>query len=355
MPTFTDTKTTLGNAGALDALVAHELTTFADSDLTSVGQQAFQYQTGLETIYLPNVASIGLMAFNQCTGLKTIYVGTGRNTMTTLGNNAFDGCGRCIIRVPDSLVATYRSGANWNTYSMLIYGETDATAPTWDETEIADDMATFKSHVNAGTAASRYNIGQYKTIDLGTAGSGRAQIVAKNVRELANSIDTAQLEFVTSFALEPQIRMNPAYTANTSGTGSIGGYDASEMKAYIENTIWPLFPSDWQDIIKECKITSYGYDTSETSVTDMQSTAKVSLLSYREVFGGTTKETIGPVYDFAFFNSSARIRGISNTSSVRWWLRSATGKSGFVTVSSGNANMSNTADQIWFMVLRFSV
>ena len=175
MPTFTDTKTLLGEDGALDALVAHNLTEFADSDLTMLGNGALQYQTALETIYLPKVSSIESNAFRNCSAMKNFYIGGSNTTVASLrSSNAFDGTGRSLIRVKDDLVTSYRNSTNWASLAGRIYGENDSAIPEWDETEIADDMSTFVSHVNAGTAAERYNLGNYINIDLGTEGSGKA-------------------------------------------------------------------------------------------------------------------------------------------------------------------------------------
>lgn len=356
MPTFTDTKTLLGEDGALDALVSHNLTEFADSDLNMLGDNALMHHTMLKTIYLPNINSIGLYAFYNCTSMKNFYIGGGKTTVVNLGDkNAFDNTGHSLIRVKDDLVANYRNTTNWASLAARIYGENDSTAPEWDETEIADDMSTFVSHVNAGTAAERYNLGNYINIDLGTEGSGKAQIVAKNVRELANSTETAQLEFVLMFALNTDHRYNPAYEAGVEGTGTIGGYDKSELKTYIEETIWPLFPYAWREIIKECKISSSGYDTSGTRVLDMESTAKICPLSYREVFGKTTiYETTGPMYNIAFPDNISRVMK-SNGSQKYWWLRTAENTSAWKNVNMGGTSSNKNGVNKYYIVLRFSV
>lgn len=355
MPTFTDTKIVLGEAGALDALVAHSLTEFADSDITLIGNSAFQYQDSLETIYLPKVSSIAANAFLNCSAMKNFYIGGSNATVAELNSSsAFSNTGHSLIRVRDDLVTNYCNATNWSSLAGRIYGENDITAPEWDETEISDDMATFKGYVNAGTAADRYNIGNYIALDLGTEGSGYVQIVAKNVRELANSTDKAQLEFVTMFALNTKHRVNPAYSAGIEGTGAIGGYDKSELKTYIEETIWPLFPQDWKDIIKECKITSCGYDTSGKRVSDMESTAKISPLSYREVFASTINETTGPTYDFAFAGTNARVIR-NNSVPMNWWLRTAGGTSYQKVVNSGGGDSTQVQTNLNSLVLRFSV
>ncbi len=56
--------------------------------LSTVGDDAFAYMTGIETVDLSNVTAIGVRAFNQCRSL-TVTVPA---TVTALGDGAFDGC-----------------------------------------------------------------------------------------------------------------------------------------------------------------------------------------------------------------------------------------------------------------------
>lgn len=356
MPTFINTKITLGEDGALDALVAHELTEFNDDAITMIGQNAFQYQDTLESIYLPKVQSIAQNAFLNCSALKNLYIGTDRSAVSTLSSaNALSGTGRGLIRVPDSLVTNYRSATNWSSYAGRIYGINDSTAPQWDETEITDDWATIASYVNNGTAASRYNLGQYKEIDLGTEGVIRMQIVDKNVRKLANSTDTAQLEWVGMEALKTTHRMNPQLSNNTEGTGTIGGYDKSEMKTYLDTDIWALVPSVVQGIIKETKIVTKIYNTSGSVVQNEVTTAKLRIPSYREMFGSTNYENQGPSYGFAFPSYNECIRKTAGTTSTtRWWLRSASTTSAFCCVYEAGNNGGLSAQNVYGVVLSFS-
>lgn len=45
MATYTNTKATLGDQGALDALIAHTLTEFVDDGISTLGQYAMYKQT----------------------------------------------------------------------------------------------------------------------------------------------------------------------------------------------------------------------------------------------------------------------------------------------------------------------
>ena len=58
--------------------------------VTSIGNSAFSYCTGLTDITIPNsVSSIGSSAFNGCNGLTEITI---PNSVTSIGSSAFSGC-----------------------------------------------------------------------------------------------------------------------------------------------------------------------------------------------------------------------------------------------------------------------
>jgi hypothetical protein len=62
------------------------------SSVTSIGDYAFEYCTGLTNVTIPNsVLSIGEFAFFQCSGLISVTVGNG---VAYLGDNAFAWCTR---------------------------------------------------------------------------------------------------------------------------------------------------------------------------------------------------------------------------------------------------------------------
>ena len=359
MPSYQNTKSILGSdEAAFNALVAHQLTEFNDDSITEVGQYGFYKQTTLQSIYLPKCKTIGNNAFSDCTALQRIFIGLDNSTVTTCGNSVFLNTGRSIIYVPDELVSNYRSASNWSAYAGRIFGVSSAATGEneWNETEITDTPEQIASYVSAGTAASRYKVGQYKTIDLGTEGQIRMQIVGKNCRELANSTDTAQLDWLAMDLLKTKHKMNDALNGTTAGTCAIGPMTAeyNSMQAYLDTTIWALVPTVWQNMIKEAKQITYSYNTSGTSVTNDITTSKLRIPSYREVNLGS-KETQGPVYGLAFPDNNSRKRMIvGSTSATTWWLRSAGNTNNFYCVyTSGNSNYSD-ANNEYGVALEFS-
>ena len=366
MSQHVNTKTTYGEAGALDKLVAHELTEFNDDTITLIGPFAFYYQKeGLNEIYLPAVKQIEEYAFNNASSVSRIYIGLNNQSVTTLNSiYAIGTGGRCIFIVPDNLVNAYKAATNWTSVGNRIYGINDeANWPVWNETEISDDVATIKSHVLAGTAASRYDMGQYKEMDLGTEGVIRMQIVGKNMRELANSTDKAQLEWLAMGTMTSDVRFNPPLSGSSGnyveGTGTIGGYDKSELKTYIDTNIWALVPSDWKDMIKETKIISRSYDTTGAVQRNEETTAKLRIPSYYELYatGLTYGESSGPVYAYATgIFAEHRIRRWTNGTSLdTYWTRTAYSTSVAHIISNNGSSSSNYGvDRSRDIILSFS-
>ena len=72
--------------------------------VTSIGDYAFQYCSGLTSITIPNsVTSIGEWAFQDCTGLTSITI---PNSVTSIGYCAFLCCtGLTSITIPNSVTS----------------------------------------------------------------------------------------------------------------------------------------------------------------------------------------------------------------------------------------------------------
>ena len=364
MPSYQNTKEILGSdEAAFNALVADQLTEFNDDTVTEIGSYAFYYRKNLETIYLPKLKKInGSSAFYGCNNLKRIFIGTDNSSSIVINQNnrnGFTNTGRSVIYVPDALVDQYKHNVYTNDFKHKIYGVSEYPNVEWNETEITDTPEQIAYYVSAGTAATRYNIGQYKTIDLGTEGQIRMQIVGKNMRELANSTETAQLEWLAIDLLKTEKRMNPLTVKNSDvyaeGTGSIGGMSRCELQDYLDTTIWNLLPEVWQNMIKETKVYTGIYGTNGTKVRDDLTIQKLRIPSYREMFDTTNDETQGPVYKFAFPNDETRKKCIIGASSpTTWWLRSAYGIDGFRYVNSSGGSSSIYAYSTYGVALGFS-
>lgn len=200
--------------------------------------------------------------------------------------------------------------------------------------EITDSWDTLFASLDDGTYATKYMVGNYKTIDLGTEGSGNVSIVAIDADEAAGG-GTAELSMVCTFCLNTTRSMNPRPTGNTEGTGTFGGWDKTQMKAYLLNTIWPKIPQNIRDrIIPVKKYTRIYRASDEMVVNNVETTETVYLLSGKEVFGSDSKyETLGQDYTGFFSDNESRKMYLNGTAST-WWLRSASSEYNFYHVES---------------------
>ncbi len=217
----------------------------------------------------------------------------------------------------------------------------------WENAEIADDWATIITKINNGTAT--YKPGNYKALDLGAQGTVNMQIVALNKDPLASGSGNAATTWISKELLLTKHRMNPARSGSSGaydeGTGAIGGWEKSEMRTYMKETIKPLIPSNVRSAIKEVTKVSRIYDTAGNAVDNVTSTDDVWIPSRKEMNISTTYEANGFAYAGAFPDNASRIKSqIGASSASWWWLRSANNASYFNYVNSGGSNSTSSAD-----------
>lgn len=185
---------------------------------------------------------------------------------------------------------------------------------------ISDSWAEIDAAVTNGTYKTKYNIGDTKALDLGDQGNILMQIAAFDADELADGSGTAAITWVAKQLLVTKSVMNSSKT-------NADGYPASDMKTYMEGTIWGKIPSTVQALIQTVKKTSYD----KTTAADLTSNLKVWIPSAREIFGGSDYEQSGPVYSDLFVDAKSRKKNVYGSSSaVHWWLRSAHSGNGTV-------------------------
>lgn len=205
---------------------------------------------------------------------------------------------------------------------------------TWDQVIASTKTGKYKT----------FTVGAMKELDLGTEGIVNMQIVGIDVDDLADGSGKAPLTFISKEFLNTSHMMNPVLTPPgapyNEGTGTIGGWEKSEMRSYLKETIKPLIPQNVRSGIKEVTKHSNIFDASGTKVLNSVTTDDVWIPSAQEIVGGTSYETLGHVYSDTFTDANSRKKfKVGASSAGVWWLRSAYSTVNFCFVAgSGNSN-----------------
>ena len=241
-----------------------------------------------------NVTNMGYM-FNNANNLKTIYVSSKFNIDTvTSSTNMFYGC--------TSLVGG--SGTKYNSnYIDKTYARIDGgTSNPGYFTDIADKdipapnsfaADSWKTIIKAvrNNNISKYNVGDTRTIDMGTYGTHTLRIANKSKPSSCSKSGYSQTAcgFVLEFAdIITTYNMNPAGTYKNveyEYGWNKDGWPASAMRTFVNNDIYNSLPSDLRSGIVETTVVS-GYGSSDSA--NFTSTDKLYLLSPMEVWGDWT-------------------------------------------------------------------
>lgn len=262
----------------------------------------------------------------------TVYFYNGSTLLQTITNVAYGGSATYTGDTPVSPDDGYEF-TGWNPQPTNITGNTSCYAqfgtPMVDE-EITDDWETIRKNVANGIHTTKYKVGNYKSIDLGNKGVINMQIVALGKDTLADGSGAAPITWIGKELLAKTThRMNPTLSgsegAYTEGTGAIGGWEKSEMRTYLRDTIKPLIPAVTRKQIKAVSKTSLAVDTAKKSF-QQQTSDDVWIPSHREIYKSSEAEKTGPMYSAVYKDNASRAKQESGkTISDMWWLRSAFG------------------------------
>lgn len=205
-----------------------------------------------------------------------------------------------------------------NVKSIAIGGVTVWEAPvvdkyTWD--------AVFAS-IDAGTYATDYAIGDMVPLDLGNEGLINMQIAAFDTDDLADGSGKAPITWIAKELLATKRRFNPAVVTNDDGTcqegtGAIGGWEKSELRTYLNDTVKPIIPGVVLNAIKEVTKTHDAFDANKVKFTQTTND-DIWVPDYNEAFGSSSP------YKVLFpDNDSRKKTQIGASSPFAWWTRSA--------------------------------
>ena len=185
--------------------------------------------------------------------------------------------------------------------------------------QITDSWEEIIAAGRDGTYSRKYRIGDTKEIDLRREGTVTMRLVAMNEDELADGSGKAPMTWIADELLNTKYHMNAENT-------NAGGWEAAEMRSWLQESVLPLMPLEVQEGIREVKKYSYSYEAGKA----VTSTETIWIPSAREVFFADNSdwideyyETKGVDYSKTFPNDASRKRSRAPDSETSWWwLRS---------------------------------
>lgn len=215
------------------------------------------------------------------------------------------------------------------TQNLDLYAVFDAVIK--DDT-ISDSWEEIIANCNNGTYASKYQIGDLKTIyikdDINSNGEIypiQMQVVAINADLLASDdTQTAPVTWISKQVLFSYFRMDHG------GQGYLADWATCDIRTYLKNNILLTLPSVVQNNIKEV-IKYTNKRTDDTTWTTISTTENIWLPSYREMSNNTSYcEISGVQYNSIFTDDTSRKKatlGLSLSNGLIYWTRSASGNS----------------------------
>ena len=211
----------------------------------------------------------------------------------------------------------------------------------------SDSWSKIAANVKSGNT-SKYNVGDTKEIDLGDLGKHTVRIANMSACESETS-ETA-CGFVVEFAdIITKQKFNSTAT-------NVGGWKNSELRTYINETIYNALPTDLQNIVSSTKvISSHGSTSGETN---FETQDKLYLLSSEEIYGNfassyyaNRETTLGTSKQLDYYKKLETImsnysgaKKIYNETESSWWLRSANASiNSFFLTSSTNGSWNNNS------------
>lgn len=182
--------------------------------------------------------------------------------------------------------------------------------------------------IDKGTYATDYAIGDMIPLDLGSEGLINMQIAAFDTDDLADGSGKAPITWIAKELLNTDHRMNPAVVTNDDGTfqegtGSTGGWEKCEMRAYLNDTIKPLIPERVRTAIKGIKNTHSSRNINGNFVNTSTSYDEVWIPGSREIYIPGDKYVDPGVYAELFTATGRKKYKNGYTYSSSWWTRDA--------------------------------
>ena len=300
-----------------------------------------------------NVTNMNFM-FSSMKNLKTIYTSdkfktnkvTSGEYMFTNSTNLVGGAG-----------TKYNSSYVDKTYAHIDGGTSNpgyftdvADKPKEPESFATDSWPTIANAVRNGNTG-KYNVGDTKTIDMGTYGTHTLRIANTSTPSECSTTGFSQSACGFVFEFADIITTNTMYDR----ASNLNGWPVTEMHTFVNTNVYNALPSDLRSVIIDTTTIS-GHGQSDTN--NFTSTDKLYLLSTAEIWAQGSSNAIN--YDTArnvtrqldyyknLGTSTSNYSGAikkDGTITSNWWLRSARSSSGsgFYYVSANGSSNSSTA------------
>lgn len=351
--TVLDTQAVLDEEGAVDPVSSGRIATPVRP---STAQYDYTYK-GWDKSFAKITADTTITAtYTNTTRQYTVRFWDGTTLLDTVVVN-YNATAKCSVTPQKSGVSDPENYVllGWDPVNTSIKADTDCYAE-WEQMTITDTWAQIFAAEADGTYTSKYSVGDTKAFVLGESETVVMQIAAMgdNADPLADGSGKAKIAWVSKYLLEDNHRMNPSKTAGTEGTGALGGWEKSEMRTYLRETILPDIPAVIRDAIKEVTKYTKIYNASEAAVNNSASTDTVWIPSGREVFGGSSYETTGVVYTGLLSSATLRKKSkLGSASASSWWTRSAYSAYNFISVATSGGTNNYSANYSYGVALGF--
>ena len=308
-----------------------DLSNFDTSKVTNMSSM-FYYATNLKTIYTSD-------KFNIDNVTSSTYMFTG-------STNLVGGAG-----------TKYNSSYVDKTYAHIDGGTSNpgyftdvADKPKEPESFATDSWPTIANAVRNGNTG-KYNVGDTKTIDMGTYGTHTLRIANTSTPSECSTTGFSQSACGFVFEFADIITTNTMYDR----ASNLNGWPVTEMHTFVNTNVYNALPSDLRSVIIDTTTIS-GHGQSDTN--NFTSTDKLYLLINAEIWAQGSSNAIN--YDTArnvtrqldyyknLGTSTSNYSGAikkDGTITSNWWLRSARSSSGsgFYYVSANGSSNSSTA------------
>ena len=263
--------------------------------------------------------------FQGSSNLKTIYGSS--KFVTTAVTNSTD-----MFKGATSLVGgagtKYNSSYVDKTYARIDGGTSNPgyfTSIPEPNSFSSDSWMTIAKAVKSGNI-SKYNVGNTKTVNLGTYGTHILRIANMSTPSECSTTGFSQTAcgFVLEFAdIITTHKMNDTQT-------NVGGWPATSMRTFVNNDIYNSLPSELKNAIIDTTVVS-SHGSGDTS--NFTSTDKLYLLAPKEIYTDfsdsyDTAKDLTRILDYyknvgvTNNNYSGAIKK-KRTDNYFWWLRAA--------------------------------